>query len=366
MAIINTDTKKKVSADGVTREFSFGFKIYTTSDIKVWLINKITDEVIEQSLTTHYLVDIDVIDEGGTIIFDEDYIPEDGYWVFMFSDLAYTQNTVLPTDGAFREQKVSNGMDRLCRLIQQNKEAIERSIKLPIYAEEGITMPAPSAKKFIAWNDAGDGLVNKILPDPSIEVIDNLTSTDNDKALSANQGKVLQDNKLAIADIVDNLTSTDTNKALSANQGKELKTALGTKEDSLGYTPENAANKKTSLAENSDTYYVSQKAVKTAIDANAVSLGSWVSKSNNTVYQASTDGFVCVIFNGTGNGALQHRVYTDSNNPPITERQNVWTDDGQDTNIDKTSALMPVKKGDYWKSVQGGGSSTIYWIPLGS
>ena len=35
----------------------------------------------------------------------------------------------------------------------------------------------------------------------------------------------------------------------------------------LGYTPENVANKKTTLSDNSDTFYPSQKAVKTAVDA---------------------------------------------------------------------------------------------------
>lgn len=35
----------------------------------------------------------------------------------------------------------------------------------------------------------------------------------------------------------------------------------------LGYTPENVANKKTTLADDSDTFYPSQKAVKTAVDA---------------------------------------------------------------------------------------------------
>jgi len=61
------------------------------------------------------------------------------------------------------------------------------------------------------------------------DVVNNLTSTDTDKALSANQGKVLQDNKepadatiLKEADIVDNLTSTSTTAPLSANQGKVL------------------------------------------------------------------------------------------------------------------------------------------------
>jgi hypothetical protein len=41
------------------------------------------------------------------------------------------------------------------------------------------------------------------------------------------------------------------------------------KQDALGFTPEDVANKKTSLDENSDTCYPTQKAVKTALDAKA-------------------------------------------------------------------------------------------------
>lgn len=39
------------------------------------------------------------------------------------------------------------------------------------------------------------------------------------------------------------------------------------KQDNLGFTPEDVSNKKTSLADNSDTFYPTQKAVKTAVDA---------------------------------------------------------------------------------------------------
>lgn len=56
----------------------------------------------------------------------------------------------------------------------------------------------------------------------TIENVLNSTSTTN--ALSANQGKVLNDkiNALKIPNVVDNLTSTSTTDALSANQGKVL------------------------------------------------------------------------------------------------------------------------------------------------
>jgi hypothetical protein len=67
----------------------------------------------------------------------------------------------------------------------------------------------------------------------------------------------------------------DTDSAFTANSDtkypsqKAVKTALATKQNSLGYTAEDSANKDTSgtLASNSDTKYPSQKAVKTYVDA---------------------------------------------------------------------------------------------------
>jgi hypothetical protein len=58
------------------------------------------------------------------------------------------------------------------------------------------------------------------------DVKDDLTSTETDKPLSANQGKELKalvDARIKRADIKDNLTSTDTDQPLSANKGKVLK-----------------------------------------------------------------------------------------------------------------------------------------------
>ena len=57
------------------------------------------------------------------------------------------------------------------------------------------------------------------------EVVDSLTSTDADKALSANQGKVLKalaDAKVATAAIVNDLTTGGIAVPLSAEQGKTL------------------------------------------------------------------------------------------------------------------------------------------------
>ncbi|MBL7575360.1 hypothetical protein SAMN00017477_0866 [Peptoniphilus asaccharolyticus DSM 20463] len=65
-------------------------------------------------------------------------------------------------------------------------------------------------------------------------VVDNLTSTDTEKALSANQGKELKrliDNKQNKINIVNDLTTGGNSNVLSAEQGKELKRLIDTKPD---------------------------------------------------------------------------------------------------------------------------------------
>ena len=68
---------------------------------------------------------------------------------------------------------------------------------------------------------------------------------------------------------VDN--TSDANKPIST----ATQSALNGKQDSLGFTPENVANKSTdaTLAENSDTLYPSQKAIRTYVD-NSISSAS--------------------------------------------------------------------------------------------
>ena len=70
------------------------------------------------------------------------------------------------------------------------------------------------------------------------------------------------------------------------------------KQDALGFTPENSANKKTTLADNSDTYYPTQKAVKTAVDAKA--------DDSSVVHNtgAETVSGVKTFSNGLINGSL--------------------------------------------------------------
>ena len=54
------------------------------------------------------------------------------------------------------------------------------------------------------------------------DIIDNTSTNDNTKVLSAKQGKLLNDTKLNKTDVIGNLTNSDNTKALAASQGKVL------------------------------------------------------------------------------------------------------------------------------------------------
>lgn len=80
--------------------------------------------------------------------------------------------------------------------------------------------------------------------------------------------------------------------------------------------------------------------------------GAWASRSNNTVYQAATDGFVHCY----NTAATNVEGLTDSSTPPTTIRtRNGYTTGGN------FGITMMVKKNDYWKVT---GTSNVFWLPL--
>jgi len=83
-------------------------------------------------------------------------------------------------------------------------------------------------------------------------------------------------------------------------------------------------------------------------------LGAWLARVNNTIYQAPTDGFVTAIGTSGTNATLGE---TDNATPPTVDRQKQY----QSVNNEDKSICFPVRKGDYWRVVNG---DTIFWIPL--
>lgn len=95
----------------------------------------------------------------------------------------------------------------------------------------------------------------------------------------------------------------------------------------------------------------------------ATAFGSWdATKTIDTVYQAATDGFVCVyILNSV---YTRVDLKTDSSATPATIRTCGAADQAAASLYD--GICCPVKKNEYWNAARtvGSGTCTVYWIPV--
>lgn len=136
------------------------------------------------------------------------------------------------------------------------------------------------------------------------EVIDNLTSTSTIDALSAKQGKVLNEK---IPPVIDSLTSTSTTSSLSANQGKVLKDLLG----SLKVTWTSDGAFPGLVSKSGDCYLIvgQRLSVNNAIvlvvnNYNNTLYFAEIFKSANMSYMSNSQGTIQLQYNGSGTGVL--------------------------------------------------------------
>ena len=111
----------------------------------------------------------------------------------------------------------------------------------------------------------------KLLNDTKLnktDVIGNLTNTDDTKALAASQGKILNDNKVAKSEIVDDTSTDDATKPLSARQGKSLQYEITVLENNIQDLQTSIPTKTSQLTN----------------DSNYVTTNNVLTKTNTTVY----------------------------------------------------------------------------------
>ena len=160
MTIDNTYLPVEVSGDDATLDFSFTFKIYEDTDLLVYKEVKTTAVQTLMVLGVDYSVTINPIAEGGTITFVIGSVPLTTEWVQMYSNIPYTQDVDIPTDGNLREVALEGGMDRTVRQIQQLNYDGSKKLGLPT-GYEGLDLPEGSGGAYVGWNATGDALVNK-------------------------------------------------------------------------------------------------------------------------------------------------------------------------------------------------------------
>jgi lysophospholipase L1-like esterase len=124
-----------LNGNGSTTAFPFTFKVFAASDVKVVIANSANVETV-LVLNTNYTVSLNANQEtspGGTVTYPISGSPlPSGSVLSIIGNLDYSQPLDLPSGGNFSPIALENQLDRATMQIQQLKEQVDRSAKLPV------------------------------------------------------------------------------------------------------------------------------------------------------------------------------------------------------------------------------------------
>ena len=153
MTVTDIPGKTFATGDGATVLFSFNFKVYTTSDVKVYDAESLVDPA-------DYTIALNTTTIGGTITFDT--APALNNQLLFERELDYTQPERIPNVSKLPVDSINRGLDRIALLVQQVKEIADRALVQSPFTESVSTIVFPTAEalKVIRWNAGGTALEN--------------------------------------------------------------------------------------------------------------------------------------------------------------------------------------------------------------
>ena len=193
-------------ANGNLKKYEFPFAIFKTSDVDVYLDDKLLT-------ISEYEVSVEPDIEGGSISFK--VAPANGKVITIARNLSIERTTDFQEGGALRANVLNDELDYQIACQQQIADSLNRSMVLPPYAVDtdvDLTLPTPSAGKAIVWNADGTNLENSAIK------INDLESTLKGYKESAESSATIATTKAGIA----------SDKADIATQKAEIATTKAT------------------------------------------------------------------------------------------------------------------------------------------
>lgn len=162
MTILGAYTPAREAGNGSKVAFDFGFKIFSASDLSVGKILKSTEVKTTLTLGVDYTVAINAVTDGGTVTYTVAPTALQDSWIGR--SMALTQEQDIPTNGPFREVQVENGLDKAMMILQEQADAIGRSVKLPDVST-GVTpvLPAPVDGYTLVWDGVLGAMKNVLI-----------------------------------------------------------------------------------------------------------------------------------------------------------------------------------------------------------
>lgn len=149
--------------NGVATNFSFDFKLFKPEELRVVRLLGVSNAEVDLVMGVDY---------DATLNADQDENPGGGVTLraplavgdrlTLVSAVPELQPVDITNQGGFYPDLLNGGLDRATILVQQLKEASDRSLKLPVSSTEAnLTLPPPKGNQLLTWNGDGSALVNR-------------------------------------------------------------------------------------------------------------------------------------------------------------------------------------------------------------
>lgn len=137
--------------DGTTRTFTFSFKIFDKSQVKVLTSTDGGDSetTVDDALYSVTLNDDQDVTPGGSVTMTT--APAVGVRLSILSAVPYVQTMVLTNRGGFYPDLINDAVDRAVILSQQNREMLERTVRVPSTSDQ---TPEELGSELFAARDA--------------------------------------------------------------------------------------------------------------------------------------------------------------------------------------------------------------------
>lgn len=161
MSVAQTAARISLQAgNGVKLAFDGSWKIFATSDLKVYKVAA-NGVYTLQAITTNYTVSFDTDAETWTVTFLVAPV-SGGYAAIFGSEVPFTQAASVPREGVEPAATRKNVYDKAVVLMQQLRDRLDRAPLQPQTpaAPGAIVIAAPVDGKGLLWTDNGDGTFN--------------------------------------------------------------------------------------------------------------------------------------------------------------------------------------------------------------
>ena len=170
MTLSTSAPRNEYTATASQTVFNYTFKIYSSSDLNVYLTPAGSEANDATDITTSYVIDSGTIgDEGGGFLTLNSGVAA-GTLVTVVSSIPFNRTTDYQVNGDFKPDVVNADFDRVVSLSKQTSFTRGLKFEESQQGQEDASLPAPASQQLMRWKDDLSGLENVTAAelDPSV------------------------------------------------------------------------------------------------------------------------------------------------------------------------------------------------------